>query len=255
MKLAITGKGGVGKTTLAVFLAKYLAEQGRDVILIDADPDANAALALGLDRGVEVQPIVQLEALIEERTGAKSGAGQFFTLNPKVDDIPDRYAVRVDGVRLLRMGRVEKGGAGCMCPENAFVRSLLTHLVFRGDQDLILDMEAGLEHLGRATARGVDLMIVVVEPGRRSIQTAEAIDRLASDVGVENVGVVVNKYRTESELRLVENGVLPLPVLGRIPYDDQIAASDLAGSCPYKGTDQQRRWVEQILSRVGVQAG
>jgi len=252
MKLAITGKGGAGKTTVAVFLARYLALQGRDVILIDADPDANAALALGLEPSVQIQPIAELKDLIAERTGGGNGAAGLYTLNPKVDDIPERYALNVEGVKLLRMGRVAKGGTGCMCPENAFIRSLLAHLVFRKDQALILDMEAGVEHLGRGTARGVELMLVVVDPGRRSVQTAHQVSHLAADIGIRKVAAVINKYRTEEQLRLIESQVAPLPVLGRIPYDPAVAESDLQGRCPYTDSDVQRRWVEEILRGVSA---
>lgn len=254
MKLAITGKGGAGKTTVSVFLAKYLAEQGRDVILIDADPDANTAMALGLDGSPGPEPIIELKDLIAERTGASGGPGQLFSLNPKVDDIPERYAVQVGGVKLLRMGRLKKGGAGCFCPENAFVRSLLSHLVFQPDQVLILDMEAGIEHLGRGTARGVDMMLVVVEPGQRSIQTAFSVQECAADIGIDELGVVINKYRSEKEAERIQAQVSPLRVIGKIPFDETIAASDLEGVCPYTGSEQQRRWVEQMLSCVTARA-
>jgi len=254
MKLAITGKGGTGKTTIAVFLAKYLARQGREVVLIDADPDANAAMALGLDGSVEVRPIIELKDLIQERTGAK-GPGQLFSLTPKVDDIPERYAVSVDGVRLLRMGRLKKGGTGCLCPENAFVRALLNHLVFQKDGVLIMDMEAGVEHLGRGTAQGVDMMLVVVEPGKRSIETARAISQLARDIGIKYVGVVINKYRSPAELEAIREQVAPLPVIGQVPYDEGIARADLEGTCAYTDTAQQRRWAEEILAGISGAVG
>jgi CO dehydrogenase maturation factor len=252
MKLAVTGKGGAGKTTVAVFLAKYLSEEGREVILIDADPDANAALALGLDGSRQPEPIADLKELIHERTGVKNGGGQFFSLTPKVDDIPERYSVEVGGIKLLRMGALKKGGSGCLCPENAFIRSLLAHLVFQRDQVVILDMQAGIEHLGRGTARGVDMMLVVVEPGRRSIQTAFAVKGLAADIGIEKLGVVINKYNSLDELAAIEKAVSPLPVVGRIPYDEAVSASDLKGVCPYEGTPQQRQWVQDILANIAA---
>jgi CO dehydrogenase maturation factor len=251
VKLAISGKGGAGKTTVAVFLARYLAERGRQVILIDADPDANASLALGLPGAVQPVPIIELQELIRERTGSEDNAGQYFSLNPRVDDIPARYSVDAGGVKLLRMGALRKGGNGCLCPENAFIGSLLAHLVFAADEVVILDMQAGIEHLGRGTARGVDMMLVVVEPGRRSIQTAFSVARLAQDLGIPKLGVVLNKCRSPEELAQTAAEVASLPVVGRIPYDEAIAASDLAGVCPYQATEQQRRWVEEILSHVG----
>ncbi|MBS3762951.1 MAG: AAA family ATPase [Planctomycetes bacterium] len=254
MKLAITGKGGVGKTTIAVILARYLADQNEDVVLIDADPDANAAMALGLETDEAPPPIIELEDLIKERTGAGEGIVQYFSLNPKVDDIPERYSAEVDGVRLLRMGRLIQGGTGCMCPENAFIRSLLTHLVFQKKQTVILDMEAGVEHLGRGTAQGVDMMFVVVNQGRRSIQTAHDIHDLAGDIGVKNVEVVINQYRSEDKLEIIEKQLSPLPIAGRISYDETVAATDLEGGCPYTGSAHQIEWAREILARIPAPA-
>ena len=253
MKLAITGKGGAGKTTIAVFLAKYLAGEGRQVVLIDADPDANTAMTLGLDPSEGPEPISELKELIAERTGAKGTGGEFFSLNPRVDDIPERCSADADGIKLLRMGRLAKGGAGCFCPENAFLKNLLAYLLFKNDQVVILDMEAGVEHLGRATAQGVDKMLVVVEPGRRSIQTALTIRDYAADIGITDIGVVVNKFRSEEELRAIEEQLGGLPVLGRLPYVDSIAAADLEGVCPYTGTEVQKGLVRDLLA--GVAAG
>ncbi|MFP4027881.1 MAG: AAA family ATPase [Candidatus Brocadiia bacterium] len=254
MKLAITGKGGTGKTTIAVILARYLTDQNEEVVLIDADPDANAAMALGLGEDGSPEPVIELEELIKERTGADQGAGQYFSLNPKVDDIPERFSVEADGVKLLRMGRLKKGGTGCMCPENAFVRSLLNHLVFQKQQTVILDMEAGIEHLGRGTAQGVDMMLVVVTPGRRSIQTARDIHDLAADIGVKEVEVVINKYRSDEQVELIEKQLSPLPIAGRISYNETIAAADLEGGCPYTGDARQKEWARDILAHISAPA-
>lgn len=182
MKLAIAGKGGVGKTTLASLLAMVYSAEGKRVIAIDADPDANLALALGIsmEEARHITPIVELKDLIEERTGAKPGtSGMFFKLNPKVDDIPDRFSVKKDGVSLMLMGTIKGGGTGCICPESVLLKSLLSHLLLERSDVVIMDMEAGLEHLGRGTAEAVDAFIIVVEPGKRSLQTAEAVGRLA----------------------------------------------------------------------------
>ncbi|MFO8007868.1 MAG: AAA family ATPase [Candidatus Brocadiia bacterium] len=254
MKLAVTGKGGAGKTTVAVVVAKYLAEQGRSVVLIDADPDANAAMTLGLSDDQQPQPISELKELIAERTGATGAGGEIFSLNPRVDDIPDRYAVPVDGIRLLRMGRLAQGGSGCFCPENAFLKNLLAHLFFADDEDVILDMEAGVEHLGRGTAAGVERMVVVVEPGRRSIQTAFTIRRYAADIGIRDIAAVVNKYRSQEEIHAVQQQLGDLPVVGRLPYDQTIAAADLEGTCPYRGTEDQKRLARDLLEAVAAGA-
>ncbi|HNB51587.1 MAG TPA: AAA family ATPase, partial [Anaerolineales bacterium] len=202
MKLAITGKGGVGKTTLTALLAQLYADSGRDVLAVDADPSPCLAGALGFPSPLRAQlrPIVEMDALIEERTGAKPGTvGGFFTLNPRVDDIPERFSVRHRGVRLLEMGAVDIGGSGCICPESAMLKTLFTHLLFRDDEILLLDMYAGVEHLGRATVDFVDAMIVVVEPTRRSLGTAAQIKKLANDIGLKRLFLVGNKVRSEEE--------------------------------------------------------
>jgi len=185
-----------------------------------------------------------------ERTGATGRPGEYFSLNPRVDDIPERFAYDAQGVKVLRMGRLKRGGAGCLCPENAFIMALMSHLVFQNDQDVVLDMEAGVEHLGRGTAQGVDALIVVVEPGQKSIQTAFEVRRLAGDLALHRIGVVINKFRSSEELQSIESRVHPLPVIGRIPFDEGIAACDLRGECPYIGSEQQRQCADEILSNV-----
>src|SRR4030065_3115 len=201
MKLAISGKGGVGKTTLAALLAQYYADAGRQVLAVDADPSPCLAGALGFpgELRAKLTPIAEMDARIEERTGAKPGAvGGFFTLNPRVDDIPERFSVLHRGVRLLEMGSVELGVSGCICPESAVLKTLFTHLLFRKDDILLLDMYAGVEHLGRATVDFVDAMLVVVEPTRRSLGTAAQIKKLAADIGLTRLWLVGDKVRTES---------------------------------------------------------
>ncbi|MDX1378848.1 MAG: ArsA-related P-loop ATPase, partial [Anaerolineales bacterium] len=159
MKIAITGKGGVGKTTVTALLAQTYADASRDVLAVDADPSPCLAGALGFPTELRerLHPISEMDALIEERTGAKPGTvGGFFTLNPRVDDIPERFSVIHRGVRLLEMGAVDLGGSGCICPESAMLKALFTHLLFQEDDILLLDMYAGVEHLGRATVDFVD---------------------------------------------------------------------------------------------------
>ncbi len=227
MKIAITGKGGVGKTTLAGTLARLLAQEGEDVVAIDADPDMNLASALGLKENPT--PISKLEDLIAERAGEPGG---IFKLNPKVNDILEKYGVKnEDGVRLLTMGTIELGGSGCVCPASAFLRALLRHIIFK-ERVVILDMEAGIEHLGRGTTRNVDLMIVVVEPGMRSVETLSRIRKLAADIGVVNVAVVLNKDIGGDDMVREKIEEMGVPILGSIPYDVSFVRADLEGKSP-----------------------
>ena len=254
MKLAITGKGGVGKTTLTALLAQAYADMGRQVLAVDADPSPCLAGALGFSEELRAQlhPIAEMDALIEERTGAKPGTvGGFFTLNPRVDDIPERFSVLHRGVRLLEMGSVELGGSGCICPEAAMLKTLFTHLLFRKDDVLLLDMYAGVEHLGRATVDFVDAMLIVVEPTRRSLGTAAQIKKLANDIGLTKLYLVGNKVRNGEEAKFLETETPDLPVLGLLPADMKVQEADRLGIPVYdhvpslKGTAQK---IVEILS-------
>lgn len=232
MKLAITGKGGVGKTTLTALLAQSYADMGRQVLAVDADPSPCLAGALGFPSELrsQLKPIAEMDALIEERTGAKPGTvGGFFTLNPRVDDIPERFSVLHRGVRLLEMGSVGIGGSGCICPESAMLKTLFTHLLFREDDILLLDMYAGVEHLGRATVDFVDAMLVVVEPTRRSLGTAKQIKKLANDIGLQRLYLVGNKLRNDEEARFLESETPNIPLLGYLPADLKVQEADRLG--------------------------
>src|SRR4030066_571197 len=188
MKIAISGKGGVGKTTFASFLIRAFAEEGKKVLAIDADPDANLAQALGIPHSPDIVPISDMKELIEERTETKLGTmGFFFKLNPKVDDLPDKLSIKIDNIKLMVLGGVKKGGAGCICPESTLLKNLVRYIVLAREEVIVLDMEAGLEHRGRGTAMAVDRLIVVVEPGRRSIETAYQIQRLANHIGLKTL--------------------------------------------------------------------
>jgi CO dehydrogenase maturation factor len=231
-KLAITGKGGVGKTTLAALLAFAYAHEGNKVLAIDADPDANLASALGIPReeAEQITPIAQMDDLIEERTGARPGEyGAFFSLNPRVDDIPDRFSATHRGIKLLVLGTIGRGGGGCICPESSLLKSLVRDLILRRSEIVILDMEAGLEHLGRGTAGAVDAFIVVVEPGRRSLQTARAVRHLAADLGIQKVYVVGNKIRTDQDRAFILDNLPGDEVLGFLPFSDKAIAADMQG--------------------------
>ncbi len=228
MKLAVTGKGGVGKTFLVAILAKLFAEKEREVFAIDADPDANLALTLGFPNPSEITPLIKMKKLIEERTGGKIGTSNpYFKLNPKVDDIPDKYFLSHQGINLAVMGLVRGGGAGCTCPENAFLKALLRHLVVERMEALILDMEAGIEHLGRGTAESVDSLIVVVEPGRSSIETAYKIRDLAKEIGIPKIEIVGNKIRENGDKKFILDNLNGFNFIGFIPYNEKIIEADL----------------------------
>lgn len=253
MKIAISGKGGVGKTTLAGCLARLLAERGETVLAIDADPDANLPSAIGVppDQLDSFQPLAQMKDLVAERTGAQPGTfGGMFKLNPKVDDIPDTYSTRFQGIKLLTLGTVPKGGGGCLCPENTLLRVLMRHLLLRHDETLIVDMEAGLEHLARGSTESMDAFIVVVEPGQRAIQTAHQIRRLATDLGVERVYVVGNKVAGDDDRAVIEQGVGPMPVLGHLTLRDAVREADRRGVSPYDLDEGLRAEVAAIYDRL-----
>jgi CO dehydrogenase maturation factor len=236
MKIAITGKGGVGKTTLAALLAQVYADKGRQVLAVDADPSPCLAGALGFPENLREQlhPIAEMDDLIFERTGAKPGTtGGFFTINPRVDDIPERFSAVHRSVRLLEMGSVDIGGSGCICPESAMLKTLFTHLLFRKDDVLILDMYAGVEHLGRATVDFVDAMLIVVEPTRRSLGTAAQIKKLANDIGLNRLWLVGNKVRNEEEAAFLENDTMQIPLLGLLPADLGVQEADRLGLAVY----------------------
>ena len=236
MKIAVTGKGGVGKTTVAACLARLYADEGRNVLTADVDPDANLGLALGFSEQElsEITPISKMKDLVMERTGAdESGIGKFFKINPKVDDIPDRFAKTCNGVKLLVMGTVDVAGSGCVCPEHVLIKRLLSHLVISREEVVILDMEAGLEHLARGTTSFMDRFIVVVEPGSRSVQTYRKVRQLAFDLGVEHVDAVANKVRTEADEAFIKANIPEDELLGIIHYSNGVIDADRMGKSPY----------------------
>jgi len=251
MKIAVTGKGGVGKTTLSSTLARLYADEGRTVLAADVDPDANLGLALGLteDEVNAIVPISKMRTLVEERTGA-TYANKFFKLNPQVSDIPEKFSKEINGVKLLVMGTVETGGTGCVCPEHVMLKSILANLVFRKDDVVVLDMEAGLEHLGRGTASGMDQFIVVIEPGARSVQTYEKVKQLAADIGVHKVNVVANKVRDENDLAFIKSRIPEENLLGVISYNPEVIDADRRGLSPYDVSPKAVEEIKAIKARI-----
>ena len=246
MKIAITGKGGVGKTTFAATLARMYADEGRPVLAADADPDANLGLALGFTEEEldSIVPISKMRKLVEERTGADE-FNKIFRMNPKVDDIPDKFAKTCNGVKLLVLGTVETGGSGCVCPEHVMLKRIINHLMLRSNDVVVLDMEAGLEHLGRGTTSGMDEFVVVIEPGARSVQTYKNVKRLANDLGVKQVRVVANKVRSADDEEYIRSKIPADDLLGFIHYNSEVIDADRLGRSPY---DFSQTLIDEIRS-------
>jgi CO dehydrogenase maturation factor len=231
MKLAISGKGGAGKTLLSALLARQFALSGFKVTAIDADPDANLGLALGFNDAFQIKPIAEMKELIRERTETKEGeTGLYFKINPRVDDIPEKYSLKSDGIRLLVMGRPKAGGAGCYCPENAVLSGLLAHLLLTKDEVVIVDMAAGIEHLNRGTARAVDNLIVVTEPTQASIDTSKRVIKLAKELGISKISIVGNKICSPEGEVYIADHLKEYNILGMLSFEDSVNRAEITGS-------------------------
>ncbi len=251
MKIAVTGKGGVGKTTFASILARLYAEEGKSVLAVDVDPDANLGLALGFSEEEvdSITPISDMKNLVQERTNA-SPDGRFFKINPKVDDIPDKYAKTHDGVKMLVLGTVDTAGGGCVCPEHAILKRLISHLVLHSDDVVIMDMEAGLEHLGRGTAENMEQFVVVIEPGARSVQTYKNVKRLATQLGIKQVRVVANKVRNAEDEAYILQRIPKEDFLGFMHYNQEVIDADRQGKAPYDFSQTAIDEVRAIKERL-----
>ncbi len=237
MKIALAGKGGVGKTTISAALSRYLGERGERVFAIDADPNANLALSLGLSReqAAQIVPISEMRELIAERTGVEPGAvGAYFTVNPRVDDLPDRFKLEHEGVMFLQVGAIKEPSAGCYCPENALLKNLLMHLVLLRDETVILDMEAGFEHLTRGTAQAFDAMLIVVEPSLQSIVTAKRIHALADKIGLRNVFYVGNMVRDDADREFIARELDGSTIVGSVSYSEEVRMALRQGQAPFE---------------------
>jgi len=238
---------------LVSLLSKIFNESGYPVLAIDADPNATLAASLGFPHPDGITPISEMGDLIEERTGARPGqTSPYFKLNPKVDDIPEKYWVEHSGIKLMVMGRLKKGGTGCYCPENALLEALVAHILLRRDEVVMMDMEAGIEHFGRATAKAVDELIVVVEPGKASVETAFRIRELAKDIGLTNVKVVANKVRTDRDKDYLVAAMPDFEFLGFIPYDQTIIEAGLGNFPLSNASSVVIDQVKDIAARLGA---
>ena len=252
MKIAVSGKGGVGKSTVAASIALLLARRGQRVLALDTDPDANLAAALGFPSTKPITPISAEITLIEERTGAKVREyGKMFKLNPEVGDVAGKLAVKHNGVELLVLGAVDKGGSGCACPENTFIKALVTDLILYKNETLIMDMEAGIEHLGRSTAIGVYVMLIIVEPGQRSIDCANSVIRLAGEIGLDRFIIIGNKITCDDDRAFISSAFADQEITAFLPYSQNIRNADRDGVSVLDGmNDSERAVIEGIISKI-----
>jgi len=228
VKIAIGGKGGVGKTTVCAVWAQLFAEDGFDVLAIDADPNTNLSLAFGIPCEQSPEPLIKMKELIAERTGSgKDAVGAYFKLNPKVSDLPQRYWLEVGKIKLLVLGAITQAGAGCACPEGAFLKAMLTHTILQRQEMVLVDLAAGVEFMGRASVQGIDALVIVVEPGGRSIETANNIAKMARELGIRNVGAIANKINKADETNLIKSQLEDIVLLGSVPYNRSVQEADL----------------------------
>jgi len=268
LKIAIGGKGGVGKTTVCAGLAQLFAKSGFDVLAIDADPNANLASAFGIPAETSPVPLIKMKELIAERTGAsKDAVGVYFRLNPKVNDLPQQHWLDVacserpvvsepvlsvvervepsrrDGLKLLVLGAITQAGAGCACPEGAFLKALLTHTILQRRELVLVDLAAGVEFMGRASVQGIDALVLVVEPGGRSIETANNLAKMARELGIKNVTAIANKITERSQEDLIRSELKDVALLEVLPYSPSVQQADLQRASVMKADAQ---FVEQL---------
>lgn len=238
VKIAISGKGGVGKTTVCAVWAQLFAEEGFDVLAIDADPNTNLALAFGLTSAQTGEPLIKMKQLIAERTGTQRGAiGAYFKLNPKVSDLPEKYWVEVRGVKLLVLGGITQAGTGCACPEGAFLKTLVGHTILGREEIVLIDLAAGVEFMGRASIEGIDALVVVTEPGGRSIETAKTIARMGGELGIKHVAAIANKITDMVQVEMVKSQ-LTIPILANINYNPAVQEADLRNTAVFEASGE-----------------
>ncbi|MCM8786128.1 MAG: AAA family ATPase [Candidatus Omnitrophica bacterium] len=249
MKIAISGKGGSGKTTISACLSKVYLEKGKRVILIDADPDSNLKSTLNIKE--EITPLIELKEIIAERTGTKPGERAIiFKMNPEVDDIPEKFFYKNGNLLLGIMGTVKGGGLGCMCPENAFLKAVLRNLILKRNEVVILDMPAGIEHLGRGTTEGIDWLFIITEATEKSIETTKRIEKLAKDINIKNIGVIGNKIESDKEKEFLKEKLSDMKILTFIPYFNEFKKSELEGQTPWEAVPEILNYIEEILNKM-----
>jgi len=239
VKIAIGGKGGVGKTTVCAIWAQLFAESGFNVLAIDADPNTTLGSAFGIAPQQCPEPLIRMKQLIAERTGTgKDAVGAYFRLNPKVSDLPEKYWLEANGLKLLVLGAITQAGAGCACPEGAFLKALLRHTILQRQELVLVDLAAGVEFMGRASVQGIDAFVAVVEPGGRSIETANNIAKMAKELGIGCVGTIANKIAEPAQAEVIKSQLKDTVLLGTLRYSRSLQEADLRRA-PVFGADAE----------------
>ena len=264
-KIAIGGKGGVGKTTVCAIWAQLFAESGFDVLAIDADPNTTLASAFGLNSQQCPEPLIKMKQLIAERTGTgKDAVGAYFRLNPKVSDLPEKYwldantskppagtlKVPAGTLKLLTLGAITHGGAGCACPEGAFLKALLSHTILQRQELVLVDLAAGVEFLGRASVQGIDAFVAVVEPGGRSIETANNIAKMAKELGIDCVGTIVNKITEPAQEEVIKSQLKDTTLLGTLRYSRSLQEADLRRTAVFGADAEVTEQLKQAMKKL-----
>jgi len=211
MKIAISGKGGVGKTTIMALLANQFKKKGKEVLIIDADPSPHMAQTIGIKDIDKIKPIADMTELLVERSGKVQGS-PFYQINPQVDDLLQKFMIEHDGIRLMVLGAIQTAEGGCACPENTVLKRMLTKLLLSPTQVVLLDMEAGVEHLGRGTIAGVDHLLIVVIPSKSSVRTALKIKKLALESGIPRISFVGNLILDKDDENFLQEALGEKPV-------------------------------------------
>ncbi len=218
----------MGKTTVCAVWAQLFAQDGFDVLAIDADPNTTLSFAFGIPGDQKPEPLINMKQLIAERTGTdKDALGAYFKLNPKVSDLPQQYWIETNGVKLLTLGAITQAGGGCACPEGSFLKALLTHTILQRQEMVLVDLAAGVEFMGRASVQGVDAFVVIVEPGGRSIETANNVAKMARELGIKNVAAIANKITETAQTEVIKSQLKDVSLLGSLAYSSSVQKADL----------------------------
>ncbi len=250
LKIGVGGKGGVGKTTVTALLAGAAVHAGRRVVVVDADPNPTLAITLGYSQ--PITPLLENAELIEERVGQ----GGLITLNPAVDDLLSQFGVQHEGLTILVLGGIRGGGQGCACPASALLRAILQHLVLSSEETVFVDLEAGVEPFGRATAQALDALLLVTDSDRRSLDTVRRVLGLAQEIGLSRVYAVGNKVGDQEELEFIRQALPPqLPFLGAIPFSARIKEGGCRGALPKDTIPEAEKIWARLCDPMALEEG